>query len=161
MASRIFISRVDVASSVMCAPRYLKSFTRPKSVVPILINMSTGVYFADVVVTLLFSALISMPNSRDVLSRRSVISYSSSVLSAIRSISSANFVVDINSIVCRFVTLRQTTSTDPSKSSSACVIICSRKRLNKHGDNRLLCRTPTVVRKHRPMSPSHKTPQLV
>ena len=84
---------------------------------------------------LLFSELISMPYFVAIVSNRRVRSASSSWDPAIKSMSSAKR---------RLLTFLPYIFTVPSKFSSDSVMICSRKRLNKHGDSGLPCLTPTV-----------------
>ena len=128
--------------SVTTAPRYLKLST--SSNFSPLILMSMLIPFALLVISLVFSALISMPKAAEVLPRRSTREASSSSFPARPSMSSAKR---------KLVTVLPPMLTVPWRSSNASVRILSRKMLKRVGESRHPCLTPTVVLNQSPMSP--------
>ena len=150
-ASLVFTSRTDVPSSVILEPRYFKVFTDcsllPLTVMGILVLLSLVAGM-----TLLFSALISIPKAGADLSSGSVSSESSFILPAIRSMSSAKR---------RLLMLGPPILTLPPKDSRASVITCSRKMLKRQVDSKHPCLTPKVVWNQSLMLLSTRTPQLV
>ena len=129
-------------SSETTALRYLKPVT-----VPYLCPF-TFIYLwmplALFVISLVFSALISILNLVQVLSRLSTRASSSYSSSGRASMSSANR---------RLLILLSPMQTFPSCSSRASDMIRSRKMLKRMGDRRHLCLTPTVVLNHSSMLP--------
>ena len=129
-------------SSETTAPRYLKLGTVP--------NFCPFTFFslwmplALFVISLVFSALISILYLVQVLSRLSTRAFSSCSSSARESMSSANH---------RLVIFLPPMLTFPSCSSRASDMIRSRKMLKRVGDRRHPCLTPTVVLNHSPMLP--------
>ena len=128
-------------SSETTAPRYLKLVTVP-CFCPFTF-ISLWMPLALFVISLVFSALISILYLVQVLSRLSRASSSCSS-SARASMSSANR---------RLVIFLPPMLTFPSCSSRASDMICSRKMLKRVGDRRHPCLTPTVVLNHSPMLP--------
>ena len=124
------------------APRYLKLVTVP-SFCPFTF-ISLWMPLALFVISLVFSALISILYLVQVLSRLSTRASSSCSSSARASMSSANR---------RLVIFLPPTLTFPSCSSRASDMIRSRKMLKRVGDRRHPCLTPTVVLNHSPMLP--------
>ena len=133
------ISGLD-PSSVMIAPRYLNRLTQ-SSFSPLTL-MSVLTPLVLLVISLVFSALICMPKAVEVLSMRSTKSASSSSLPARPSMSSAKR---------KFVIFLPPMLTVPSWSSSASVIILSKKMLKRVGESTQPCLTPTVVLNQSPM----------
>ena len=129
-------------SSETTAPRYLKLVTVP-NLSPFTF-ISLWMPLALFVITLVFSALISIVRLVQVLSRLSSRASSSCSSSARASMSSANR---------RLVIFLPPMLTFPLCSSRASIMISSRKMLKRVGDRRHLCLTPTVVLNHSPMLP--------
>ena len=129
-------------SSKTTAPRYLKLVTVP-NFCP-LTFISLWMPLALFVISLVFSALISILYLVHVLSRLSTRASSSCSSSARASMSSANR---------RLVIFLPPMLTFPSCSSRAPDMIRSRKMLKRVGDRRHPCLTPTVVLNHSPMLP--------
>ena len=130
------------ASSETTAPRYLKLVTVP-NFCPYTFT-SLWMPLASFVISLVFSALISILYLVQVLSRLSTTASSSCSSSARASMSSANR---------RLVIFLPPMLTFPSCSSRASDMSCSRKLLKRVGDRRHHCLTPTVVLNHSPMLP--------
>ena len=129
-------------SSETTAPRYLKLVTVPNFCPFTFISL--WMPLALIVINLVFSALISILYLVQVLSRLSTRASSSCSSSARASMSSANR---------RLVIFQPPVLTLPSCSSRASDMIRSRKMLNRVGDRRHPCLTPTVVLNHSPMLP--------
>ena len=127
-------------SSVITGPRYLKLVTVSNFCQFTLISMLvTLVLF---VISLVFSALISMPQAVEALSRCSTNFASSSSSSTKTSMSLANR---------RLVIVLPPVLTVPSRSSMTSAMILTRNTLKRVGESRHPCRTPTVVRNQSPM----------
>ena len=129
-------------SSETTAPGYLKLVTVPNFCPFTFISL--WMPLALFVISLVFSALISILYLVQVLSRLSTRASSSGSSSARASMSSANR---------RFVIFLPPMVTFPSCSSRASDMIRSRKMLKRVGDRRHPCLTPTVVLNHSPMLP--------
>ena len=129
-------------SSETTAPRYLKLVTVPNFCSFTFISL--WMPLALFVISLVFSALISILYLVQVLSRLSTRASSSCSYSARTSMSSANR---------RLVIFLPPILTLPSFSSRASDMIRSRKMLKRVGDRRHPCLTPTVVLNHSPMLP--------
>ena len=129
-------------SSETTAPRYLKLVTVPNFCPFTFISL--WMPLALFVISLVFSALISILYLVQVLSRLSTRASSSCSSSARASVSSANR---------RLVIFLPPMLTFPSCSSRASDMIRSRKMLKRVGDRRHPCLTPTVVLNHSPMLP--------
>ena len=129
-------------SSETIAPRYLKLVTVPNFCPFTFISLWMPLVLF--VISLVFSALISILYLVQVLSRLSTRASSSCSFSARASMSSANR---------RLVIFLPPMLTFPSCSSRASDMICSRKMLKEVGDRRHHCHTPTVVLNHSPMLP--------
>ena len=129
-------------SSETTAPRYLKLVTVPNFCHFTFISL--WMPLALFVISLVFSALISILYLVQVLSRLSTRASSSCSSSARASMSSANR---------RLVIFLPPMLTFPSCSSRASDMIRSRKMLKRVGDRRHPCLTPTVVLNHSPMLP--------
>ena len=129
-------------SSETTAPRYLKLVTVPNFCPFTFISL--WMPLALFVISLVFSALISILYLVQVLSRLSTRASSSCSSSARASMSSANR---------RLVIFLPPMLTFPSCSSRASDMIHSRKMLKRVGDRRHPCLTPTVVLNHSPMLP--------
>ena len=119
-------------SSETTAPRYLKLVTVPNFCHFTFISL--WMPLALFVISLVFSALISILYLVQVLSRLSTRASSSYSSSARASMSSSNR---------RLVIFRPPMLTFPSCSSRASDMICSRKMLKRVGDRRHPCLTPT------------------
>ena len=128
--------------SEITAPRHLKLLTVP-NFCPFTF-ISHWMPLALFVISLVFSALISILYLVQVLSRLSTRASSSCSSSARAPMSSAN---------CRLVIFLPPMLTFPSCSSRASDMIRSRKMLKRVGDRRHPCLTPTVVLNHSPMLP--------
>ena len=124
-------------SSETTAPRYLKLVTVPNFCPFIFISL--WMPLALFVISLVFSALISILYLVQVLSILSTRASSSCSSSARASMSSVIFLPPM--------------LTFPSCSSRASDMIRSRNMLKRVGDRRHLCLTPTVVLSHSPMLP--------
>ena len=129
-------------SSETTAPRYLKLVTVPNFCPFTCIFL--WMPFALFVISLVFSALISILYLVQVLSRLSTRASSSCSSSARASMSSASR---------RLVIFLPPMLTFPSCSSRASDMIRSRKMLKRVDDRRHPCLTPTVVLNHSPMLP--------
>ena len=129
-------------SSETTAPRYSKLVTVPNFCPFTLISL--WMPLALFVISLVYSALISILYLVQVLSRHSTRASSSCCSSARASMSSANR---------RLVIFLPPMLTFPSCSSRASDMIRSRKMLKRVGDRRHPCQTPTVVLNHSPMLP--------
>ena len=129
-------------SSATAAPRYLKLVTVP-NFCPF-IYISLWMPLTLFVISLVFSALISILYLVQVLSSFCTRASSSCSFSARASVSSAN-----RSLVIFLPPML----TFPSCSSRASDMIRSRKLLKRVGDRRHTCLTPTVVQNHSPMLP--------
>ena len=130
-------------SSETTAPRYLKLVTVPNFCL-FFTFICLWMPLALFVISLVFSALISILYLVQVLSRLSTRASSSCSSSARASMSSANR---------RLVIFLPPMLTFPSCSSRASDMIRSRKMLKRVGDRRHPCLTPTVVLNHSPMLP--------
>ena len=129
-------------SSETTTPRYLKLVPVP-NFCPFTF-ISRRMPLALFVISLVFSALISILYLEQVLSRLSTRASSSCSSSARASVSSANR---------RLVIFQPPMLTFPSSSSTASDMIRSRKMLKRVGERRHPCLTPTVVLNHSPMLP--------
>ena len=129
-------------SSETTAPRYLKLVTVPDTC-PFTFT-SLWMPLVLFVISLVFSALISILYRVQVLSRLSTRASSSRSASARASMSSANR---------RLVIFLPPMLSFPSCSSMASDMIRSRKMLKRMGDRRHHCLTPTVVLNYSPMLP--------
>ena len=127
-------------SSLITESRYLKLVT-VSSFCPFTL-ISVLMPLALFVISLVFSALISMPQAVEALSRRSTKFARSSSSPAEPSMSSAKR---------RWVIVLPRMLTVPSWSPKASVMILSRNMFKKVGESRHPCRTPTVVRNQSPM----------
>ena len=127
-------------SSETTAPRYLKLVTVP-NFCPFTF-MYLWVQLVPFVISLVFSALISILYLVQVFSRLYTRASSSCSFSARASMSSANR---------RLVIYLPPMLSFPSCSSRASHMIRSRKMLKRAGDRRHPCLTPTVVPNHSPM----------
>ena len=124
------------------APRYLKLVTVPNFCPYTVISL--WMPLALFVISLVFSALISILYLVQVLSRLSTKAYSSCSSSARASMSSVNR---------RLVIFLPPMLTFPSCSSRTSDMIRSRKMLTRLGDRRHHCLTPLVMLNHSPMLP--------
>ena len=129
-------------SSETTAPRYLKLVTVPNFCPFTFISL--WMPFALFIISLVFSALISILYLVQVLTRLSSRASISCSSSARASMSSANR---------RLVIFLPPMLTFPSCSSRASDMIRSKKMLKRVGDRRHPCLTPTVVLNHSPMLP--------
>ena len=129
-------------SSETTAPRYLKLVTMPNFCPFTFISL--WMPLALFVISLVFSALISIFYLMQVLSRLSTMASSSCSSSARASMSSANR---------RLVIILRPMLTFSSCSSRTSGRIRSTKMLKKMGDRRYPCLTPNVVLNHSPMRP--------
>ena len=124
-------------SSVTSEPKYLKLWTVSSFWPPILTSKLIPLML--LVISLVFSALISMPYFVDVVSRWLTNLTSSSSFPARASMSSAKRKLVLPPML-----------TYPSWFSKASVMILSRKMLKRVGESRHPCLTPTVVLNHSP-----------
>ena len=129
-------------SSITTEPKYLKLWTVSSFWPPIL--TSKLIPLVLLVISLAFSALISMPYFVHVISRW---------LINLTSLSSFPARALMSSAKRRLVIVLPPMLTDPSWFSKASVMILSRKMLKRIGESRHPCLTPTVVLNHSPTLP--------
>ncbi|KAF6040827.1 hypothetical protein EB796_000860 [Bugula neritina] len=129
-------------SSGTTDPRYLKLLTVP-SFSP-LTFMSVLMPSVLLVISLVFSALLSMPYAAEVVSNHSTSLASTCSSPASPSMSSAK---------CKLVIVLPPMLTVPLCSSSPSVMILSKKMLKRDGESKQPCLTLTVVPNQSPMLP--------
>ena len=137
---------MESPSEEMIDPRYLNDVTSSRRS-PFFNVVVLGAILLLTII-LLFSALISIQQTRALLSNVVVRSCSSSSVPAIRSMSSANWRLLISLPFIDIV---------PLKLCTASSMIFSRHKLNSTGDKRHPWRSPTDVRNDCPISPSLST----